>query len=224
MSNETSGILYDKDIREPLFGFLEETYGKVRILEEKRTCSARADVVMITPHMKPCISSERIKLMAKKDDKTNVMRVLDGKKIEYRAHSYEPDATMTGEEIAALLHEDADKVFKTLVTQGKSGQYYVFVVPVKEELALKKAAKAAGEKAVSMIKQKELLPLTGYVHGGCSPIGMKKQFPTYIHESAQHYDKIFVSAGKVGFQIELSPQDLASVTGCSYADITEDGI
>ena len=155
----------------------------------------------------------------KNNDKTNVMRVLDGRKISYAVHTYEPDATMSGEEIAALLDEDADKVFKTLVTQGKSGQYYVFVVPVKEELDLKKAAKAAGEKAVSMIKQKELLPLTGYVHGGCSPIGMKKQFPTFIHETAKQYEKIMVSAGKVGFQIELPPDDLAKITGCRFAAI-----
>ena len=155
----------------------------------------------------------------KKDDKTNVMRVLDSKKIEYKSHSYEPDATMTGEEIAAILGEDADKVFKTLVTQAKSGQYYVFVVPVKEELDLKKAAKASGEKAIGMIKQKDLLPLTGYVHGGCSPVWMKKQFPTFIHESAQDLDKIFVSAGKLGRQIELSPQDLAKVSRGTFADI-----
>lgn len=154
-----------------------------------------------------------------KNDKTNVMRALDGRKISYATHTYEPDATMSGEEIAALLNEDADKVFKTLVTQGKSGQHYVFVVPVKEELDLKKAAKAAGEKAVNMIKQKELLPLTGYVHGGCSPIGMKKQFPTFIHETAKQYERIMVSAGKVGFQIELSPDDLAEMTGCEFADI-----
>ncbi len=159
----------------------------------------------------------------KKEEKTNVMRVLDGKKISYESHSYEPDATMTGEEIAGILGEDPDKVFKTLVTQGKSGGYYVFVVPVKEELDLKKAAKAAGEKAVSMIKQKELLPLTGYVHGGCSPIGMKKQFPTYIHETATGFDKVFVSAGKVGFQIELAPDDLISVAGCKTADLCCEG-
>ncbi len=155
----------------------------------------------------------------KKEEKTNVMRVLDGKKISYESHSYEPDATMTGEEIAGILGEDADKVFKTLVTQGKTGAYYVFVIPVKEELDLKKAAKAAGEKAVSMIRQKELLPLTGYVHGGCSPIGMKKQFPTFIHETANSFDHVFVSAGKVGFQIELAPQDLIAVAGCKTADI-----
>ena len=157
----------------------------------------------------------------KKEEKTNVMRVLDGKKISYESHAYEPDATMSGEEIAGILGEDASKVFKTLVTQGKSGAYYVFVVPVESELDLKKAAKAAGEKAVGMIKQKELLPLTGYVHGGCSPIGMKKQFPTFIHETALQCDRIFVSAGKVGFQIELAPDDLISVAGCKTADIVE---
>ncbi len=155
----------------------------------------------------------------KKEEKTNVMRVLDGKKVSYESHSYNPDPTMSGEEIAGILGEDPSKVFKTLVTQGKSGQYYVFVVPVRAELDLKKAAKASGEKAVSMIKQKELLPLTGYAHGGCSPIGMKKQFPTFIHESAARNDRIFVSAGKVGIQIELAPNDLISVAGCKIADI-----
>ena len=152
-------------------------------------------------------------------EKTNVMRVLDSKKIKYTSHEYEPDATMTGEEIAGILGENPDKVFKTLVTQAKSGQYYVFVVPVNAELDLKKAAKAAGEKAVSMIKQKELLPLTGYVHGGCSPIGMKKQFPTYIHESVAEFDKVYVSAGKVGFQIEIAAGDLISVAGCKVSDV-----
>ena len=155
----------------------------------------------------------------KKEEKTNVMRVLDGKKISYKSHTYEPDATMSGEEIAGILGEDASKVFKTLVTQGKSGSYYVFVVPVREELDLKKAAKVSGEKAVNMIKQKELLPLTGYVHGGCSPIGMKKQFPTFIHVTATQNDRIFVSAGKVGYQIELAPGDLMSVCGSTAADI-----
>jgi len=155
----------------------------------------------------------------KANDKTNVMRVLDAKKISYESHTYEPDATLTGEEIAAILNEDSAKVFKTLVTQGKSNTYYVFVVPVKEELDLKKAAKAAGEKSIDMIKQKELLPLTGYVHGGCSPIGMKKQFKTFIHETAPTYEKIYVSAGRVGAQIELSPDDLISVTRSVTADI-----
>ena len=155
----------------------------------------------------------------KKEEKTNVMRVLDGKKIPYVSHAYDPDPAMSGEEIARILGEDPRKVFKTLVTRGKSGAYYVFVVPVEEELELKKAAKASGEKAVSMIKQKELLPLTGYVHGGCSPIGMKKQFPTFIHETAEGLDRIFVSAGKVGFQIEIAPEDLIRAAGCKAADI-----
>ncbi len=155
----------------------------------------------------------------KNNDKTNVMRILDAQKIPYMSDAYQPDATMSGAEIAALLNEDAEKVFKTLVTQGKSSQYYVFVIPVKEELDLKKAAKAAKEKAVGMIKQKDLLPLTGYIHGGCSPIGMKKQFPAFLHETAVQYGTIFVSAGKVGFQIELPPQDLAEIAGCHLADL-----
>lgn len=155
----------------------------------------------------------------KNNDKTNVMRVLDAKKISYESHSYEPDATMTGEEIAGVLGEPAEKVFKTLVTQGKTGAYYVFVVPVVEELDLKKAAKAAVEKSIAMIKQKDLLGLTGYVHGGCSPVGMKKQFPTFIHETATGYDKVFVSAGKVGFQIELAPADLIKVANIKTADL-----
>lgn len=154
-----------------------------------------------------------------KDDKTNVMRVLDGKKISYKSHMYEPDAKLSGEEIAGILGEDADKVFKTLVTQGKTGQYYVFVIPVKEELDLKKAAKAVSEKSVSMIPQKELLPLTGYVHGGCSPIGMKKSFPTVIHESASNYEEIFFSAGKVGYQVEVAVKDIEKVVRYTFADV-----
>lgn len=153
------------------------------------------------------------------EEKTNVMRVLEGKKIAYVSHTYEPDQTLTGEEIAGILGEDVSRVFKTLVTQGKTGQYYVFVVPVAEELDLKKAAKAAGEKSIAMIKQKDLLPLTGYIHGGCSPVGMKKQFPTFIHETAQSLEKIYVSAGKVGFQVELDPKELISLTRSTLADI-----
>lgn len=158
----------------------------------------------------------------KNNDKTNVMRILDKKKVTYAYHTYEPDPSMTGEEIAAVLGEDVNKVFKTLVTRGKSGQFYVFVVPVWGELNLKKAAKAAGEKSVDMIMQKELLPLTGYVHGGCSPIGMKKEFSTFIHNTATEHEKIFVSAGKVGYQIELSPEDLINAVGkCETADIAD---
>ena len=155
----------------------------------------------------------------KKDDKTNVMRLLDGKKIPYESHTYEPNPELTGEEIAGILGEDSGGVFKTLVTQGKSRAYYVFVVPVMAELDLKKAAKAAGEKSIDMIKQKELLPLTGYVHGGCSPIGMKKQFPTFIHETAKDLDRIYVSAGKVGYQVELAADSLIKMTGAKAADI-----
>ena len=155
----------------------------------------------------------------KKEEKTNVCRVLDSKKITYNLHTYEADPTLTGEQIAGILGEPAEKVFKTLVTIGKTGQHYVFVVPVAEELNLKKAAKAAGEKSIEMIKQKELLPLTGYVHGGCSPIGMKKPFPTFVHETALTHDKMFVSAGKVGYQIEVIPNDLFNVVGCKSADI-----
>lgn len=155
----------------------------------------------------------------KKEEKTNVMRVLEQKKLPYKSHSYEPDASMSGAEIAALLGEDPDKVFKTLVTRGKSGQHYVFVVPVGEELELKKAAAASGEKSIALIPQKELLPLTGYVHGGCSPIGMKKPFPTFVHETAREFDTMFVSAGKVGFQIELAPSGLEAAAGCVFADL-----
>ena len=157
--------------------------------------------------------------MGKKQEKTNVMRILDGKKIPYEMHTYEADPTLSGEEIANILGENPDCVFKTLVTRGTSGQYYVFVVPVKCELDLKKAAKEAGEKSISMIKQKDLLPLTGYVHGGCSPIGMKKAFPTFIHQTAESFERIFVSAGRVGAQIELSPQDLVTVANAKYAKI-----
>ena len=155
----------------------------------------------------------------KKDDKTNVMRILEKNKVAYKSYTYTPDPKMTGEEIAILLHEEPSHVFKTLVAQGKTGTYYVFVIPVTQELDLKKAAKAAGEKSIAMIKQKELLPLTGYVHGGCSPIGMKKQFRTFIHETVKNYTSIFVSAGRVGCQIELDPADLINLAKCEVADI-----
>ena len=146
----------------------------------------------------------------KNTGKTNVMRVLDSLKIPYVSHFYEEDASLSGVDVARLLGEEIDRVFKTLVTEGKSGQHYVFVIPVKEELDLKKAARVSGEKAIVMIKQKELLPLTGYIHGGCSPIGMKKRFPSYIHQSAAGLEKIFVSAGRVGCQAELAPADLVT--------------
>jgi len=154
-----------------------------------------------------------------KQDKTNCMRVLESKKIPYAPHLYEADPSLTGEQIARLLGEEPDQVFKTLVTVGKPQKYYVFVIPVSAELNLKKAAAAAGEKSVSMIPQRDLLPLTGYVHGGCSPIGMKKRFPSFIHESAAGLDRIFVSAGRVGCQVELAPADLIRVAELAPADL-----
>ena len=157
-----------------------------------------------------------------KSEKTNVMRVLEQKKISYESHTYTQDASTSGEEIAKILGEDPDCVFKTLVTRGKTGQYYVFVVPVAKELDLKKAAKAAGEKSIEMIKQKELLPLTGYIHGGCSPIGMKKQFKTFVHKTAMDFETIFFSAGKVGYQVELSPADMEKAFPYMLEDIIVD--
>ena len=157
--------------------------------------------------------------MAKQNDKTNVMRVLDSRKVPYESHTYEPDSTLTGVDVARLTGMSAEKVFKTLVTVGKPGKYYVFVIPVAEELNLKKAAAAAGEKSVGMIHQKELLPLTGYIHGGCSPVGMKKAFPTFMHLTAESLDRVCVSAGKVGYQVELAPGDLQKVTGLRFADL-----
>ena len=158
----------------------------------------------------------------KNDEKTNVMRLLESRKIPYNAHTYEPDPSLSGEDIARILGEDPAVVFKTLVTRGKTGAYYVFVIPVSSELDLKKAARAAGEKSVAMILQKELLPLTGYVHGGCSPVGMKKPFPTFLHRTAENAERIFVSAGKVGFQIEAAPGDLQSLVRFRIADLVAD--
>ena len=154
-----------------------------------------------------------------KQDKTNCMRVLESKKIAYTPHLYEADPALTGGDIAALLGEEPSQVFKTLVTVGRPQKYYVFVVPVNGELNLKKAATAAGEKSVCMIPQRDLLPLTGYVHGGCSPIGMKKRFPAFIHQSAAGLSRIFVSAGRVGCQVELDPADLIRVAELTPADL-----
>ena len=129
--------------------------------------------------------------MAKsKEEKTNVMRTLEQKKIPYTAHSYDPEGGIDGVSVAQTLGQPPEQVFKTLVTKGASGAYYVFDIPVAENLDLKKAAKAVGEKSVAMLPQKELLPLTGYVHGGCSPVGMKKQFPTVFHETALLYGTV----------------------------------
>ena len=153
-------------------------------------------------------------------EKTNAMRQLDRKKITYRVHSYDGGA-LSGTEVAAALGQDAGRVFKTLVTVAKSGGHYVFMIPVAASLDLKKAAAAVGEKALSMLPQKELLPLTGYVHGGCSPIGMKKQFPTVLHASAMQFDTICFSAGRIGLQIEASPSALSSVVPLKTADVTD---
>ena len=153
-------------------------------------------------------------------EKTNAMRQLDRKKIAYRVHSYDGGA-LSGTEVAAALGQDAARVFKTLVTVAKSGGHYVFMIPVAASLDLKKAAAAVGEKALSMLPQKELLPLTGYVHGGCSPIGMKKQFPTVLHASAMEFDTICFSAGRIGLQIEASPAALAAVVPLKTADVTD---
>lgn len=155
------------------------------------------------------------------EDKTNVMRILDQKKIEYKEHTYLNTGAIGGQEVAEALGEDANKVFKTLVTVGKTGNHYVFLVPVNKELNLKKAAKAVNEKKIEMIKSKELLPLTGYIHGGCSPIGMKKFFKTTIHSNAENYDTIMFSAGKIGYQVETSLNSLKKVIRFDLEDIAD---
>ncbi len=156
-----------------------------------------------------------------KEEKTNVMRVLDQKKIPYAPHAYPVgDAAPDGVSVAQMLDQNPAAVFKTLVAKGASGGYYVFDIPVEATLDLKKAAKAVGEKSVAMLPAKELLPLTGYVHGGCSPVGMKKRFPTVFHRSCLEHETICVSAGKVGFQVEVRPADLIALVDASTADVT----
>ncbi|MFQ9514490.1 MAG: Cys-tRNA(Pro) deacylase [Eubacterium sp.] len=155
----------------------------------------------------------------KKNEKTNVMRILDSNRIKYTEHYYGDTDAVSGMEVVAALGQQPDKVFKTLVTTGKSGTHYVFMVPVAEELDLKKAAKAVGEKSIEMLKAKELLGLTGYIHGGCSPVGMKKLFKTIIHKTADSYDTIMFSGGKIGFQVEMSFNDLKKIISISTADI-----
>ncbi len=154
-------------------------------------------------------------------EKTNVMRLLDAKSIPYEAREYDPEIT-SGPLVAAALGEDPDTVFKTLVTEGPKKEHFVFVIPVNAELDLKKAAKAARVKSIAMIPQKELLPLTGYIHGGCSPFGMKKPFPTFLDETAELFPNIFVSAGRRGYQVGISPSDIVSQIGASFADLTVD--
>ncbi len=160
--------------------------------------------------------------MRKKEEKTNAMRVLDQKGIFYKIHSYVNTNAISGIDVANVLQENPNVVFKTLVTESKTGNYYVFLVPVNKELDLKKAAKIVGEKSISMLKQSKLLPLTGYIHGGCSPIGMKKLFKTVIDISANDYDKIIFSGGKIGYQIEISLMDLKKVISFELSDISVD--
>ena len=155
------------------------------------------------------------------DDKTNAMRLLDGRRLSYMHRSYPCKEAVSGVEAAKLMQLDPAMVYKTLVTVGKSKAHYIFVIPVAAELDLKKAAKCANEKSIAMIPMKELLPLTGYVHGGCSPIGMKKLFPTFVHASAQEQDRIVFSAGKIGHQIEMNPKDLQKIVPFAYADLVE---
>ena len=157
----------------------------------------------------------------KKEEKTNVMRILDQKKINYKSYCYANTDAISGIDVAHVMNQDPAQVFKTLVTRGKSGSNYVFVIPCDKELDLKKAASAANEKSIEMIKSKELLGLTGYIHGGCSPIGMKKVFPTYLDSSSLNFDTIVFSAGKIGYQVEVDPEDIYDkVIRFAVADLT----
>lgn len=149
------------------------------------------------------------------------MRVLDQKKVPYEMYTYADTEAISGVEVAAVLGQNPNQVFKTLVTVGASKKNYVFVIPVCSELNLKKAAKAVGEKSIEMIKSKELLPLTGYIHGGCSPIGMKKFFTTTIDETAKEWDTIIFSAGKIGYQVEVSLENLSKVIRYELKDICD---
>lgn len=153
-------------------------------------------------------------------EKTNVMRILQQKKIEYISHYYGDTNAISGIEVANVLKENLNQVFKTLVTVGNTKRNYVFLIPVNKELDLKKAARAVGEKSIEMVKTKDLLPLTGYIHGGCSPIGMKKQFKTVIDISAKEFEKIIFSGGKIGYQVELSLEKLKEVIEFELKDIS----
>lgn len=159
--------------------------------------------------------------MGRQDIKTNVMRILDKEKIKYNHYTYEGDGSTTGEEVAARLGQNPAQVFKTLVTIGKSKDYYVFVIPVEKELNLKLAALSVGEKSIEMIKLKDLLNVTGYIHGGCSPIGMKKKFKTTIDLQAEEFETIIFSGGKIGCQIELSLSDLKKVIDFQLSKVAD---
>lgn len=158
-----------------------------------------------------------------KEAKTNAMRILDKNKIPYGVIQYECDSFIDGIHVAELTGAPAEQSFKTLVMRGKSGRHYVFVIPIAEEVDLKAAARAVGEKSVEMIPVKEITPVTGYVRGGCSPLGMKKQFPTILQEDAASFDEIYVSGGRIGLSITVSPSALLSVTGGRYADVIRRG-
>ena len=155
----------------------------------------------------------------KKEEKTNVMRVLEQKNIPYTAHTYPADGPVDGVSVAGYLGQDVEQVFKTLVTKGASGEYYVFDIPVAENLDLKKAAKAVGEKSIELLHVAEINAVTGYIRGGCSPVGMKKQYPTVFHETALDYESIYISAGKIGAQVELAPRALLDLLRAGTADI-----
>ncbi len=155
-----------------------------------------------------------------KDEKTNVMRILEQKKVKYKSYNYLETGAISGMEVAKALNEDPNLTFKTLVTIGKTNNHYVFLVPVNKELDLKKASKAVNEKNIEMVKSKELLALTGYIHGGCSPVGMKKSFKTVIDSSAKNYDKLIFSGGKIGYQVETTLDELKKVIDFDLKDIT----
>ena len=159
--------------------------------------------------------------MSKKEVKTNAMRMLDRAKVSYSYEEYECDDFTDGIQTADKLGYDHKLVYKTLVTTGKTGNHYVFVIPIEAEIDFKKAAKVVGEKSLEMLHLKDLTKVTGYVRGGCSPLGMKKAFHTIVHQSAAQYDKIYISGGRIGTSIALSPEDLMKVIDGAYADIIQ---
>lgn len=159
--------------------------------------------------------------MNKNIDKTNVMRILEQNKVQYKSHCYVNTDAISGIDVANVLNQNVNQVFKTLVTVGNSKNNYVFLVPVSKELNLKKAAKSVNEKKIEMIKSKDLLPLTGYIHGGCSPVGMKKRFKTVIDNSAADFDTIIFSGGKIGYQVEVAPDELKKIVDFSLYDIID---
>lgn len=159
--------------------------------------------------------------MKKQEEKTNAVRLLTQKKLSFQTHDYTDSGAVSAVEVAEALGQEPQRMFKTLVTEGRSGAHYVFLVPAPAELDLKKAAAAVGEKSIAMLKSKELLPLTGYIHGGCSPVGMKKLFPTVIDKSAERFDTILFSGGRIGLQVETALDELAKVIPFRLEDITE---